>query len=183
MLNHLPPLSLPAYWVSQNKTEQYTAKINSWLYDNDSLTQKLETLSQKFEVHIRQQRTMNATDSALSGYFDQENSVLLREVFLHCDDLPVIFAQTEIPLSTLTQELADLGSDSLGNILFKDKTMRRGPIEVAQLTEKSQLNTLCESIKQNCSHPLWVRRSLFYLNNKPLLVSELFLPASDIYSL
>ena len=96
----------------------------------------------------------------------------------------MVFAQTEIPLSTLTGEqakLAEIGVQSLGKILFQDSSMKRGKIEVAQFKEKSQLVQLCQPLKQNCTHSLWARRSLFNLHNKPLLVSELFLPASGIY--
>ena len=184
MLNHLVPISLSASWVSQNKAEPCSEKIRSWLYDNNSLTQKLEHLCQEFQVQIRQQITVSPTSPFLSGYFNNDANVLLREVFLYCDDVPVVFAQTEIPLSTLTQEqakLAEIGSQSLGRILFQEPSMKRGAIEVAQFREEPQLGQLCQSLNQSCAHSLWARRSLFYLNDKPLLVSELFLPASAIY--
>ena len=184
MLNHLFPISLSASWVSQNQTEQCSEKVSSWLYDQNSLTQKLERLYQKFHVQVRQQITISSTSPSLSGYFANDANILLREVFLCCDDVPVVFAQTEIPLSTLTQEqaqLAEIGSESLGRILFQDPSMKRGAIEIAQFREKSQLDLLCQPLNQSCNHSLWARRSLFYLNNKPLLVSELFLPASTLY--
>ena len=184
MRNHLFPISLSAPWVSHREPEPCPEKIGLWLYDNHSLTQKLERLCEKFHVQVRQQITISATSPSLSGYFANSANLLLREVFLCCDNIPVVFAQTEIPLSTLTGEqaqLAEIGSQSLGKILFQDPHMKRGTIEVAQFTEKSQLEALCQSLNQSFDHPLWARRSLFYLNNKPLLVSELFLPASTIY--
>ena len=185
---HYPlfPLSLSASWIPRNQVKQCPEKISSWLYDVNSLTQKLESKCQRFHVQIRQQRKVNATTPALSGYFNHDETLLLREVFLCCDNVPVVFAQTEIPLSTLNHEqtkLTDIGSQSLGNILFQDPSMKRGTIEVAQFSKTSQLNALCEPLNQSCEYPLWARRSLFYLNNKPLLVSELFLPASGIYLL
>lgn len=184
MLNHLLPISLSTSWVSQNKAETCSEEIRSWLYDKCSLTQKLEHLCRKFHVQIRQQRIVSSTSPFLSGYFNKDAKVLLREVFLYCDDLPVVFAQTEIPLSTLTEDqaqLAEIGSQSLGRILFQEPSMKRGVIEVAQFSEKQQLEQLCQSLNQGSPQSLWARRSLFYLNDKPLLVSELFLPASGIY--
>ncbi len=184
MLNHLFPISSSTSWLSEIKPEQCPEKISSWLYDHNSLTQKLEKLCEKFHVQVRQQITISSADPSLSCYFSNEAKVLVREVFLYCDDLPVVFAQTEIPLSTLTQEqaqLAEIGSQSLGKILFQDPSMKRGAIEVAQFAENPQLDLLCHSLNQSCDHSLWARRSLFYLNDKPLLVSELFLPASGIY--
>ncbi|MFT6987357.1 MAG: chorismate--pyruvate lyase [Psychromonas sp.] len=183
MLTHLFPLgSIP--WLVEIKPEQCPEKIASWLYDKRSLTKKLERLCRQFSVQVRQQTIVNVPDHSLSGYFSNETKILVREVFLYCDNLPVVFAQTEIPLSTLTEQqaqLAEIGSQSLGNILFQDPSMKRGAIEIAQLTDKSMLAPISPEFKQNYDHPLWARRSLFYLNDNPLLVSELFLPAATIY--
>jgi len=170
-------------WLFESKPAQCPEKIASWLYDEHSLTKKLEGLCRQFSVQIRQQKIVSA-DGSLSGYFSNEAQILVREVFLYCDNRPVVFAQTEIPFSTLTEQqaqLAEIGSQSLGRILFQDPTMQRGAIEIAQLTDKSMLAPIAAQIKQNYDHPLWARRSLFYLNNNPLLVSELFLPAAAIY--
>jgi chorismate--pyruvate lyase len=185
MLYHLFPISSSASWVSQSSPEQCSEKISSWLYDHNSLTQKLESLCQEFQVQVRQQRTISATSPLLSGYFSNDTQVLVREVFLCCDGVPVVFAQTEIPHSTLTAEqtqLAEIGTESLGRILFQDASMKRGAIEIAHFTEKSQLPDLSPQLKTSDISSLWARRSLFYLNDKPLLVSELFLPALGIYS-
>lgn len=184
MLEHLFPLGSSASWRSQKKAQPCSAKISSWLYDNDSLTKKLERLYQKCHIQLRQQITVSATTPSLSGYFSNDATILVREVFLYCNGVPMVFAQTEIPLSTLTGEqakLAEIGSQSLGRILFQDSSMKRGTIEVAQFKEKSQLASLCPPLQHSCAHSLWARRSFFYLHDKPLLVSELFLPASGIY--
>jgi len=180
MLIHLFPLgSIP--WLSAIQAPQCSERVASWLYDERSLTKKLEGVCQHFSVQVRQQKIVSPCDHPLSGYFSNEDKILVREVFLYCDNLPVVFAQTEIPLSTLTEQqaqLAEIGSQSLGNILFEDPCMRRGAIEIAQFTDKSIFTSL--DLKQNFT-PLWARRSLFYLNNNPLLVSELFLPAAPLY--
>lgn len=184
MLNSLLPINLTAYWTTQSKAEPCNEKISSWLYDSDSLTQKLEATCERFHVQIRQQRKTSSLDPSLSGYFAKDSDILLREVFLYCDNTPVIFAQTEIPLSTFTQEelkLTEIGTQSLGKILFQDPNMRRGEIEVTQFSKKAQQQKFHSSLKLNCSHSLWARRSVFYINNKPLLISELFLPGSGIY--
>jgi chorismate--pyruvate lyase len=184
MHNHQFPISLAASWATQQQTETCSDKISSWLYDENSLTKKLESLYTKFQVQVKQQLIVDSSMVGLSGYFANEKKILLREVFLYCDETPVVFAQTEIPFSTLSHkqaQLTEIGNQSLGTILFQDINMKRGPIEVAQFTENQQLTNLCQSLKQNCPHSLWARRSQFFLNDKPLLVSELFLPALGIY--
>ena len=183
MINHLLPINLTAHWTTQIQTDQCSEKMRSWLYDNNSLTQKLENLCGKFHVKVRQQRKISSVTPSLSSHFNNEKNLLLREVFLCCDNVPVVFAQTEIPLSTITQsqaQLTELGSQSLGKILFQDPTIKRGTIEVAQFAQKSQ-QVLSQSLGLNYQHPLWARRSFFYINDKPLLVSELFLPELGIY--
>ncbi|WP_028862328.1 chorismate--pyruvate lyase family protein [Psychromonas aquimarina] len=184
MHNHLLPIGPTAYWSTQQRPLHCPDNVLAWLYDHSSLTQKLEGLCKTFSVQIKQQITTNSINSPLSDYFSSESQVLVREVYLYCDDTPVVFAQTEIPFSTLSEEqekLAQIGEQSLGKFLFQDPTMVRGKIETAEFLKNSFLHQLSESLQQSCRHSLWARRSLFHIKNKPLLVSEVFLPASGIY--
>jgi chorismate--pyruvate lyase len=91
--------------------------------------------------------------------------VYVREVALCVDDQPCVFARSIIPRSTLTgseRQLLLLKNKPLGEFLFKHKAMTRGPIEVKSGRVNSQAS--------------WARRSIFKVGNKPLLVSEYFLP-------
>lgn len=103
---------------------------------------------------------------------------LVREVFLLCYGRPWVFARTVIPAHTLLgkhRRLSRLGNRSLGALLFADKSMRRSAVEIACITS-GQL--LFESATRNLpekSKAIWGRRSKFYLKNKPLLLSEIFL--------
>lgn len=160
------------------------ASVRSWLLDESSLTQKLERLYQKFTVDVIQQVHTHSDAEQLSGYFTYPEHVLVREVLLRGDGEAKVFAQTEIPSSTLThsqQKLSNIGSASLGHILFQDKTAIRGVIEIARFPINSSIHHLCESLQQACKHDLWARRSIFFIKKKPLLVTEVFLPASGIY--
>jgi len=183
MHNNILPLATLTNWVSETKPQHCTQKTAAWLYDHNSLTKKLESYFNSFSVEIKQQVTTKS-NILLSKYFSHEEEILVREVFLHCDNKPVVFAQTEIPFSTLTEqqaELAQIGDQALGKILFQDPTMLRGQIEVTEFKKGSIFHQLAIDLQQPFEYSLWARRSLFYLNNKPLLVSELFLPASGIY--
>ena len=183
-INRLLPLASAVPWISQTGCLPCSEKVLSWLLDQHSLTQKLQALSKKFQVKVKQQLTLIDSKGLLSCCFSKENKVFVREVFLCCDNQPVVFAQTEIPFSTLTEQqaqLVNIGTGSLGSILFQDPSLQRGRIEVAQFPVGSAVHQLCKSLQQDTDLPLWGRRSLFYVNNKPLLVSEVFLPASGIY--
>tara|TARA_R110001583_G_scaffold26757_2_gene96256 strand:- start:24520 stop:25089 length:570 start_codon:yes stop_codon:yes gene_type:complete len=187
MRNNIFPNILPigalTSWISETKPVHCQQGITNWLYDHNSLTKKLESQCSHFSVKIKQQVSIKPSN-VLSSYFTQEEKVLVREVFLFCEGIPVVFAQTEIPFSTLTEQqaqLAEIGQQSLGKFLFQDPSMLRGQIEVTEFPDGSLFHELAESLQQTAKYSLWARRSLFYLNNKPLLVSELFLPASGIY--
>lgn len=177
------PIFFSSHWDSEIPAELNSKKLASWLFDRSSLTQKLENSSQKFHVNIRQQLTINPLHNQ-NYYFNNESKLLIREVFLYCDDIAVVFAQSEIPFSTLTEQTTDLakiGDQSLGKLLFQHAHMTRDEIEVTKLCHHSISQQLAIPFNQTDESSLWARRSLFHLNNKPLLVSELFLPASGIY--
>lgn len=183
MHNTIFPLGALTHWISETKPPHCAENIASWLYDHNSLTKKLESQFNDFYVKLKQQISIKP-NAQLSHYFKDEEKVLLREVFLHCNNNPIVFAQTEIPYSTLSEQqakLAEIGEQSLGKILFQDPTMLRGQIEVSEFKTGSLFHQLAADLNQPTEASLWARRSLFYLNNKPLLVTELFLPASGIY--
>lgn len=185
MTPQLLDIAASTKWREGGSSTYCSAHILSWLLDETSLTKKLQQTCQDFTVRVIQQSNTDGRESALSPYFVESAKVLVREVILYCDDLASVFAQTEIPHRTLSdkqKKLADIGDQSLGKFLFKEKSLQRSKIEIAEFTVGSELHQLCESLQQPCEHSLWARRSLFYVENKPLLVSEVFLPGSGIYS-
>jgi len=183
MTEQLLNITSTTEWKSAKLVTACNEKIMSWLLDEASLTSKLEQQYEQFSVALQQQLTTNFKQSPLSPYFHGE-TVLVREVLLHCDGVATVFAQTEIPVSTLSDEqkqLTELGNTSLGRVLFQNKSLQRGHIEIAEFSMGSEVHQLSDSLQQDCAHSLWARRSVFYIENKPLLVSEVFLPASGIY--
>jgi len=184
MFNPLLNIATSTQWQESLPTNRCSNKVLSWLLDEASLTKKLEQQCHQFSVQVKQQINTDSEQSQLSPYFTNSENLLVREVILHCDDIATVFAQTEIPHSTLsnTQEkLTNLGSESLGKVLFQDKTLKRGKFEIAEFTIGSPVHDFIASLQQTCDHSLWARRSLFYIGEKPLLVSEVFLPSSGIY--
>lgn len=184
MFNQLLNIASSTHWQDSHFPEHCHEQVLSWLLDETSLTKKLEQQCNEFSVQIKKQINTNTKESMLSDYFPYPQAILVREVLLQCDGIANVFAQTEIPHNTLsgTQEkLTNLGSESLGKILFKDKTLARGKIEIAEFPTGSPIHDFITSLQQTCNHSIWARRSLFYVEGKPLLVSEVFLPSSGIY--
>ena len=99
----------------------------------------------------------------------------VREVILWCNDMPCVYAQSWLPQHTVNRfkPLADLGERPLGDYIFRQAGLKRGTIEAAQLqVSGSSLSDLAGT------SPCYARRSVFQLNGLPLLVAEVFLPAT-----
>lgn len=110
---------------------------------------------------------------------DPHQWVLTRHVLLLCDETPWVYARTVIPRKTLSgrhRRLANLGNRPLGAVLFADRHMSRGEVEVAQLHTGQSLYRQIEQASPCTDKMVWARRSLFQLSSKPLLVYECFLP-------
>lgn len=139
-----------------------------WLLDTGSLTENLKAAAQgRFSLKLirRHFALPNLSESNAMG-IKLRQQAYIREVALCVDDEPQIYARSIIPRQTLTgyeRQLLTLNSKPLGEFLFNHRHMRRGPIEI----KRAQLN----------GQMVWARRSIFYVNNKPLLVCEFFLPS------
>ena len=155
------------------------APWRDWLLDGSSLTRRLIAIcGGDFQVEVTRQkweRPMRNEARALTIASDQH--ALVREVRLLCDGVPWVFARTVIPLATLRgrqKRLRYLGEKPLGAYLFADPRMRRASLEVAHI-EPGQI-LFRRAASGSKAESIWGRRSLFLLSNKPLLVSEIFLP-------
>lgn len=161
----------------------------AWLSDTGSLTMRLveACLPGRFSVEVVSQSWTRplATETGLLGMRRGEVA-LTREVLLHCDGQPQVFARTLIPASSFTgkaRRLAYLRSRPLGAVLFADPTTQRRTMQFARLTESHTLYQHACGDSSCKAAVLWGRRTLFYYANQPLLVNEIFLKNPDKPSL
>ena len=150
----VPNQLLPASW-------------RAWVLAPGSLTQRLIHASYgNFRVRVLRQEWAHPWPSeALALGLRPGQQALVREVALLGYGEPWVLARTLIPASTLSgprRRLQNLGETPLGAYLFRCRDMRREPLQIARLN-KPEIHA-------------WGRRSLFYLSEHPLLVSEFFLP-------
>ena len=102
----------------------------------------------------------------------------MREVELLCHNEPWVYARSVFPQTTLTgrlRSLKKLDTRPLGALLFNDPTMKRSHFEIAALSNPELANYFTSSSNDFA----WARRSLFFLDEKPILVAEIFLPALE----
>ena len=182
-LQHLFPITLAAQWYPE--VDQLLAPtLSNWLFDPTSLTSRLKRHCKKFRVEVIGQHVEKCQKKEACLAIKENESVLVREVILYCDEQAQVFARSLLPLSSLTgeqQQLANLGTQPLGQVLFNDPELKRQSIEVACFDHQSTVAKFCSDLKLTYAHDLWGRRSLFVLNNKPIMVAEVFLPNSFAY--
>jgi chorismate--pyruvate lyase len=103
-----------------------------------------------------------------------DNRALVREVILWGRGEPWVYGRSIMPVRSLCgdlRRLRRLQNSSLGALLFSYPNLQRTPFQLARIDG----NTLPEAIRSDAM--LWGRRSRFELQQRPLIVSEVFLPA------
>lgn len=182
-LQSLFPITLSSHWRDAN-TCSLTDYLQSWLLDPNSLTSRLKSHCQQFRVELLGQQVEPCQANESFSGIEVGEKVLVREVLLYCDEKPQVFARSLLPLSSLTgkeQVLANLGTQSLGQVLFNNPSLRRQAIEVAEFDGNSAVGKLAAHLSLKFEYNLWGRRSIFVLEDKPLMVAEVFLPDSFAY--
>ena len=160
-------------------TATENSALNNWLFDQGSLTQRLTQLCRHtFRVQVLYEGWQILTNSECQALNIAHNSCgWVREVFL-CDGVtPWVFARSVAGQSALQASgfnMEQLGTRSLGQLLFSHPAFNRGEMYITQ----SPCNQLPEIAQQQAmaqSH-LWARRSCFIKNTLGVLVAEVFLP-------
>ncbi|WP_158220659.1 chorismate--pyruvate lyase family protein [Paraferrimonas haliotis] len=155
--------------------------LSQWLQSQDSLTERLKALDLGFEVEVLGEQAMMLCDNEKTSTSDEVYWV--REVLLHLDNQPWIFARTVIPQSLLAISNIDfkqLGNRPLGEVLFNTTPFEQGPLTFAE--HACDTPVFQAFAKDNVwSGALWGRRRPFHHQQKTLTVAETFLPAACAY--
>ncbi|MCZ6499991.1 MAG: chorismate lyase [Gammaproteobacteria bacterium] len=171
-------ISVPDYEASQwlqageFPMDQVPAGLRHWLDSGGMLTRRLKKCcGPGFRLHLLEQRP--ATANELNG------GGLCREVSLECGPLRAIFARSLIPSITLAicPWLADLAENPLGETLAEKPDMKRSGFSFAIVRPGQPLYTAALPPGAETPPLLYTRRSEFRLDDHPLWVCEVFLPA------
>lgn len=183
--NLWPPFRL-SEWQSG-----FNAWLGSWLagsqrrilLDRGSLTDRVKAIcADGFRVEVlkeevqppiqNEQQLLNLPNGA---------GALIREVVLRDNTDAWVFAHSVIPLSTIGDDsdensyLSQMGTQPLGAALFSDPRIKRGEIEIIRLSSTDPFYATVTAAITYKPRYIWGRRSLFWIEEKPLLVSEYFL--------
>ena len=158
------------------------ADLSLWLTDSGSLSRRLQAHNQTdFSVQVLGNHWMKPLpDECLCLGVPMTQMAYQREVQLMDGDTANVYARTVVPLATyqaMKQRFNSLGNKPLGEILFTDPSVERGPIEIACLKPGQWLYEIALLEDDIRPTELWGRRSRFYIDGNALLVNEIFLPS------
>lgn len=165
--------TLPEWYPVNAHPAPPPAYLLDWLADEGSLTLRLTAAGNAdFSVELLGQQPQPArADEALALELECGEQVWTREVLLHTAGAPRVFARSVAALSAVADssiDLAHLGTQSLGLLLFSNPEVSRGPLEISRypaawLPPGHRI--------EDC----WARRSRFADERLQLLVCEVFL--------
>ncbi|MDZ5431467.1 chorismate lyase [Pseudomonas fluorescens] len=168
------PCSAPLWLPQSLLTPLPDPFILDWLFDEGSLTRRLTRLSNDgFSVTplFEGWQTLRADECAALDLAEGSEG-WVREVYLRGHGQAWVFARSVAARSALQGDglhMDELGSRSLGELLFCDHAFQRRAIEVCHYPQ-AWLPTEVQAPE------LWGRRSRFDRGTLSVLVAEIFLP-------
>ena len=156
-------------WISYQEmdNELRDKYIKSWLIEDGPITKRIK-YSERFKLNLLKDEIdiVNNLDTDFLG--KDLGEIKTREVILMGNNVPIVFARSLIPLSTIENgfsKLGELGTKPLGDILFEKKIFKRIEIVFAKFTDAKKL--------------FWGRKSKYLVKDHPLSVMEVFLISAN----
>ena len=157
--------------------------LHPWLSDPGSLTARIVARCTRFRLRVLgEHRARPFTDERTLIGLPAGRHAWTREVLLLADDVPVVFAHSVLAprdLNGAWHMAQAIGSRPLGAALFADPGICRGPLSSARLTSSHPLHRHASTALGLSLPTLWARRSRFCRLDRPLLVTEVFLPGIE----
>lgn len=156
--------------------------LRSWLCEQTSLTQRVQascSVDAPFNLRVlRHDFALPHRDEA--ALLATPGRVRTREVLLCAGNTPLIFAHSVVARADLRGAWASMegvGGRSLGSVLFADAAVSRNALYFKCCAQHHPLHV---KAKHGCPErplELWARRAVFLREQRPLVVTEVFLPS------
>lgn len=166
---------LTLLWQDQaSLTEVLSEEQQDWLFNEASLTKRLTSLSHgQFAVNVllEEWQSLRKDEYQKLGISAAQPG-WVREVLLLGQGEPWVYARSvamQTELNNAYYNLTNIGSKSLGSILFSDDSFHRTPLELVRYPMELLPPELANS-------NLWGRRSCFINQHLNIIVQEVFLP-------
>lgn len=161
--------------------------IQAWLAKSYVVSQAFRQRCHQLSVQLIAQRFTHPFVDEKNRLLVTEDKVWVREIFLQGDGVPWSYGRVVIPQATYClheKHFATLGTQPIGEkLLYHNPHVKRDYFEYALF---SPLHALSKHIYQQLPDvfpraQVWGRRSVFFIENAPLLVAEFFLPTVPSY--
>jgi len=157
--------------------------LRGWLADRGSLTRRLKARHVDFRVNpVARGFASPFLDEAQVLHLRPKIQAYVRNVVLIGGSHPRVFAHSVLPRTSLRGGwcgITRLGTKPLGEALFTDPRIRRLGLTMRRLDARHPLYRAARDHTGFTARHVWARRSVFCLNGRSLLVTEVFLPAMD----
>ena len=172
-----------SYWKANPALAGVPSGLRGWLTDRGSLTARILARCNSFRVAVlRETFARPGEDERLLIRCPSGRKAWIREVLLIADEEPVVFARSLLDPRDLRgawHMARAIGSRPLGAALFADPCITRGPLHAARLTPAHPLHRHAAAAAGTPLPTLWGQRSRFCRLDRPLLVTEVFLPGIE----
>jgi len=160
-------------WEIPSEFSFGSSKAQCWLSEKGSLSVLLKTCCDSFTVDLLENTWVNYSQLQQDEQelLPKESLYLNRQVVLKGNEKLWVFGYSIIPQSTALNhhyDLSIIGDLPLGETVFRADNVKRDSLMVSKVLDSN-------------GSSLYVRRSRLWMDDKPLLVTELFLSDSPIY--
>ena len=161
-------------------------QLQPWLVDTGSMTARFKHIAgNNFSVTLLNEAIAKIDNEDYSLLkIPNTEPVRVRQIYLCRHQQPWIYGKTLLPQSTIDNtpyDLANLGTKPIGSVLFANHA-KRSSLSFCLLSADDFLYQQAVANLNEQPKNLWARRSIFTLQNYPLLIYEVFLPALCRYA-
>lgn len=156
-------------------------RVRDWVALETSMTARIgQVVGRPIDVEVLRQVNGRLYPDETHFFTPPTARAVVREVCLSADGQPYLIARTTLTSHKLQTHptIVELGNKALGSLLFAGP--RPCPYtarDFARLRHGHPLFDLVRSRDTAVQQAYWARRTLFWLFDEPLLVTEIFLPA------
>lgn len=155
--------------------------LRHWLADRGSLTQRLKARHVDFRVGpVARGLARPFPDEIHVLALSPQTQAYVRDVLLFGGGRARVFAHSVVPRAALHgawSGIMQLGTRPLGEALFTNPRIQRLGLSMRRVDARHPLYRAAQRHTSVDAQQLWARRSVFCLDGRPLLVTEVFLPA------
>jgi chorismate--pyruvate lyase len=175
VIQQSPAFPTPEWLLHDQLNDLPAPVVLEWLFHEDSLTRRLTRLSNNgFSVTpLFEGWQRLRADECQSLHLATGTEGWVREVYLRGHGEKWVFARSVASRQALEEDglhMEQLGTRSLGELLFSDQAFVRGALQTCRYPS-------CWLPEIDLQEGLWGRRSCFRRGTLGILVAEVFLPA------